>query len=575
MQQHPVLLAETAVPLAVRGAGFLDYLEARGLLDGIGRKRALQALLKTDEPMEVVLLELGLIEEINLLQSLAGYLGIERAVIPDAPVTIPAEALASRDFLRQSNLLPLDINDSAIVIATAHPLEDDAARALAYALGRKLILRVAPFSDIARHFGGPEFGDGDQLRQTDSDDGDSLIIDADAERLRDLASEAPVVRLLTRLVAAAMDLEASDIHIEPLDDQIRIRFRVDGSLRVMEVLDKSLQLGLISRIKILAKLNIAEQRLPQDGRIRLAIKGRDIDFRVSTSPALHGEGVVLRILDRRHLDLNFQSLGFSTVSSGQLRRLIATPNGIILVTGPTGSGKTTTLYAALSLLNRPESKVFTVEDPIEYHMKGINQILVKPHIGLDFAAVLRSVLRQDPDVIMIGEIRDSETARIAVQASLTGHLVLSTLHTNSAAASITRLRNIGIDDFLIASTLRGVLAQRLVRRLCDHCRRPSALVPLHFDARQESEKRGGRHWEPVGCGQCGGTGYRGRTVIYEIMEASSALKQAVARGAAETEVETIATSEGMKALLQSARLKVDAGETSLEEVARAMGGTGL
>jgi general secretion pathway protein E len=373
----------------------------------------------------------------------------------------------------------------------------------------------------------------------------------DVERLRDIASEAPIIRLLNRLVTTAVERNASDIHIEPLEDHVRIRFRIDGALQVTEHLDRGLQLGLVSRVKILARLNIAEQRLPQDGRIRLAVRGRDIDFRISTSPTLHGESVVLRILDRKDIALDFAALGFPEDAISQLRKLISTPNGVILVTGPTGSGKTTTLHAALTLLNQPTLKTFTVEDPIEYHLKGVNQVLVRPQIGLDFASVLRSILRQDPDIIMVGEIRDAETAKIVVQASLTGHLVLSTLHTNSAASSITRLRNIGVDNFLIVSSVRAIVAQRLVRKLCNECK-----------------KSNGIHYEPFGCIKCHATGYSGRTVICEILELSDAIKAGVLSEQPEAELEAIAERDGMRSLYESGMTKVRSGETSLEEVLR-------
>ena len=545
---------------------YIDDLRNSGRLDRSAAKRAISALSQSREPVEVILQELGLIEENNLLESLSQFLGLERVTdISSSAMALTHEELPI-DFLKRSNLLPLDITDSAITLATAHPLSDDAARALAYAMGRRLILKLAPLNVIVGQLQLLDASVKGQAGIAGNAADDLVVLDGDAERLRDLASEAPIVRLLTRLIAAAVEREASDIHIEPVIDQVQVRFRIDGALQLSERLDKSLQMGLTSRIKILARLNIAEQRLPQDGRIRFPVKGKEVDFRVSTSPTLYGESVVLRILDRRELDLKFASLGFARMAEDQLRRLITSPNGIFLVTGPTGSGKTTTLYAALSLLNQSQSKLFTVEDPIEYHLAGVNQILVRPHIGLDFAAVLRSILRQDPDIIMIGEIRDGETAKIAVQAALTGHLVLSTLHTNSAAASITRLRDIGIDSFLLGATLRGVLAQRLVRKLCPHCKLPplseasSALNPFPAGT-----------YRPVGCQHCNGTGYRGRTVIYELLETTDAVRQAILTDQSEAEIERIARSEGMELLAHSARIKIAAGETSVEDVHRSLG----
>ena len=345
------------------------------------------------------------------------------------------------------------------------------------------------------------------------------VLDGDAERLRDLASEAPIVRLLTRLIAAAVEREASDIHIEPVLDHIQVRFRIDGALQLAEQLDKPLQMGLTSRVKILARLNIAEQRLPQDGRIRFPVKGNEIDFRVSTSPTLYGESVVLRILDRRELAARISRRSvFRRRGIDQLRRLITSPNGIVLVTGPTGSGKTTTLYAALSRLNQPERKLFTVEDPIEYHLKGVNQILVRPQIGLDFAAVLRSILRQDPDIIMVGEIRDGETARIAVQAALTGTWC-SRLFTpirrppRSPGCAISVLTAFSWARLCAASWHNGWFANSV---------RIARLQPIAVKSKRPRNHVPGAY-RPVGCPHCNGTGYRGRTVIYELLEITETL----------------------------------------------------
>jgi general secretion pathway protein E len=547
---------------ATKSRWFLDFLQSEGVFDTATAKRAAAAIAQSREPLESILLELGLIEEHRLLHALGKALDLELAS-PSELISEPvADDRIQVAFLKQTQILPLEISETTLTLATAFPLEDDSARALSYDLDRQLVLKLAPAADISRQLQLLDTGTNSETINLDDTEAAATILDADAERLRDLASEAPIIRLLNRLVAQAVDAEASDIHIEPLEDSIRVRFRIDGALQSVERLDRSLQMGLTSRIKILSRLNIAEQRLPQDGRIRLAIKGKEIDFRVSTSPTLYGESVVLRILDRRELALNFAALGFSEQSQTQLKAITQVPNGIFLVTGPTGSGKTTTLYAALAALNRSDAKLFTVEDPIEYHLKGVNQILVKPQIGLDFANILRSILRQDPDIIMVGEIRDGETAKIAVQAALTGHLVLSTLHTNSAAASITRLRDIGVDSFLLAATMRGILAQRLVRKLCPRCKKPA-------QARAESPTQ--TSFEAVGCPHCAGTGYRGRTVVYELLEETEAVRQAIIKEKPESDIETIARSEGMTLLRDSARLKIEAGDTSLEEVRRVLG----
>jgi general secretion pathway protein E len=525
---------------------FLTFLGDQNLLDSIAQKRVLGALQTSGQSIDKILLELGLVEDSKLADAFASYLSIER-IRPEHLTHVSYEELdISNSFLLRSGIIPVSVNDQTLSIATAQPLNDAPCRALAYSVGRKPIIKVASASEIAK-----------SLAQLLSDDSsadeettDSDVAHSDVERLRDIASEAPIIRLFNRLIGKAVDQNASDIHIERLEDHVRVRFRVDGALQIAEILDRNLQLGLVSRVKILAKLNIAEQRLPQDGRIRIAVKGRDIDFRVATTPTLFGENVVLRILDKKGMALEFAALGFDEKTIAQLKRIVTVPNGIVLVTGPTGSGKTTTLYAALTLLNETHSKIFTVEDPIEYNLKGINQILVRQNIGLDFASILRSVLRQDPDIIMVGEIRDSETAKIAVQASLTGHLVLSTLHTNSAAASVTRLRNMGTEDFLLASSIRAIIAQRLVRKICNAHKTPE---------------------ERKNCEHCNGTGYVGRTVIYEILEFNDTIKHAVLKGLPDSEIETLARQQGMITLIESGHRKVEKGETSVEELNRALG----
>lgn len=542
-----------------RSLAFLTFLELSGTLDTPGRRRAESALLSGRERLETILLELGLVEEHRLYAALAQFvLGSVATQLEADEETVTALKLEAA-YLLQNGIVPLASTGAELRIASCFPLDDDAARLLAYIRGRTLKLDVATLPDITRSVAllqSAELQSGTGLYEGG---GEAAVLESDAERLRDLASEAPTVRLLNRIITAAVERDVSDIHIEPLHDHIRVRYRVDGVLQVVDRIDKPQQMGLISRVKILSRLNIAEQRLPQDGRIRFAVKGREIDFRVSTAPAVDGESVVLRILDRRDISLDFEALGFTQQAIGQLTRMISQPNGIVLVTGPTGSGKTTTLYAALSRLNSADSKIFTVEDPVEYQLRGITQILVRPQIGLDFASVLRSVLRQDPDIIMVGEIRDPETARIAVQASLTGHLVLSTLHTNSAVSSLTRLKDIGIEDYLITSTLRGVVSQRLVRKLCSVCHGASAAAA------------GKREGIEAVCKSCGNSGYRGRTVIYEILEISDAVRSAVLRGAPESEIEQIAANEGMVSLQRCADRKIETGETSAAEVARTVG----
>ena len=390
----------------------------------------------------------------------------------------------------------------------------------------------------------------------------------DIEHLRDLASEAPVVRVVNRLIADAVEQRASDIHVEPFEHKLRVRFRIDGMLQDAETLASSLHPAIVSRLKIMAGLNIAERRLPQDGRIKIVVRGRDVDLRLATMPIMHGEAVVLRILDRDSVALDFDRLGFASTSLQALRDALARPNGIVLVTGPTGSGKTTTLYTSLTELNTTDRKLLTVEDPIEYQLDGINQVQIKPQIDLTFAHVLRSMLRHDPDIVMVGEIRDLETAEIAIQAALTGHLVLSTLHTNNAAGTLARLLDMGLEAFLLASTLNAIVAQRLVRRLCPSCReayRPMEEMRREFGAALADAST---LWRAVGCDQCRGSGYAGRIGINEILVLSDPVRQALLRRDDATTLQRLAVDDGMRPMLQDGIAKAMSGVTTIEEVLR-------
>jgi general secretion pathway protein E len=543
---------------------FLTYLVDAGVIDHPAHQRIVAASTGSGQPIDTVVLELGLLAEDRLADNLARFLNLERIYEASFPRELATGLDVPLDFLRRTNVLPIDLNEGTVTLAVARPLDRSYAESIGYCLDRTPVLKISTASEISRHLSW--IASEEQIQPDDKLVETGTLAGNDIERLRDVASEVPVIRLLNRLISKGVDQGASDIHIEPQETHLRIRYRIDGLLGVPDILDIGVQLGLVSRIKILSRLNIAEQRLPQDGRIRIAIKGREIDLRVSTAPTLHGESVVLRILDRKDVALDFESIGFGAEAVAKLKRIISVPNGVVIVTGPTGSGKTTTLYAALSLLNRPEVKIFTVEDPIEYNMGGVNQILVRPQIGLDFATVLRSVLRQDPDIIMIGEIRDTETAKIAVQASLTGHLVFTTLHTNSAAASVTRMRNIGIEDFLIASSVRAVISQRLVRKLCVHCRKSdtSAAAALGSSARRGKLQIYKAHH----CEKCNNTGYKGRTVIYEILEFSEEIQRAVLAGKPDTYIASLHQEDGALDLRACGISKVLSGDTSRDELAR-------
>ena len=451
------------------------------------------------------------------------------------------------------------------------PLDPFTPAAIAAAPGQPVTLEIAvPIElDAALDRLYPDAASGDDGEPA-SDAGGP--VEEDAERLKDLASEAPIIRLVNQLVARAVETQASDIHLEPFEDRLRVRYRYDGMLHEAESQPAGLIAAITSRVKIMARLDIAERRLPQDGRIKLAIRGQDVDFRVSTIPSLHGETVVLRVLDRNAVAFDYDRLGLPATIVERWGATLALPNGIVLVTGPTGSGKTTTLYTGLLSLNATTRKIVTVEDPIEYQLAGVNQTQVKPQIGLNFAALLRSILRQDPDVIMVGEIRDLETAQIAVQAALTGHLVLSTVHTNSAASTIARLRDMGLEDYLMTAVLRGVLAQRLVRRLCPACKQPADALPELVE-RFGLEKRvigPARLWRPVGCSQCRGTGYRGRQAIAEFLRPDAAIERLVFARAETAEIERAAVAAGMVPMFQAGLDAALAGDTTIEEVVRSI-----
>ncbi|MBV8653648.1 MAG: Flp pilus assembly complex ATPase component TadA, partial [Alphaproteobacteria bacterium] len=437
-----------------------------GAIDRRGLDRARRVASEGGARLDAVLTQLGLITERGLAEALGKLLALPLAGPQDYPETAIAPDRLKVLFLRKARTLPIAIDETTITLAMADPLDHFTRAAIASATGRDVAVRVAVPIDLEAAFNRlyterPAAAEDGLAAREEAESGGG---EDDAERLRDLASEAPVIRLVNQMISRAVETRASDIHVEPFDGSIRVRYRYDGVLHEMEAPPPHLRAAIVSRIKIMAHLDIAERRLPQDGRIKLAVRGQDVDFRVATTPSLHGESVVMRILDRSAVALRFDNLGLGDEIGQRLKELLELPNGIILATGPTGSGKTTTLYTALTHLNLVDRKIITVEDPVEYQLTGINQIQVKPQIGLNFATLLRSILRQDPDVIMIGEIRDLETAQIAVQAALTGHLVLSTVHTNSAAATITRLRDMGLEDYLMTATLKAVLAQRLVRR---------------------------------------------------------------------------------------------------------------
>lgn len=529
--------------------------------------------LRPGSPLSLseLLVELGMISERDRCDSMAKIMALPLFAVANSPDMALDNLSVSPPFLRQYRVCPISESDGVLNEAMADPHLPYAKHALELASNLHVQPIVATGTEILamieRLYGEAPEAAASQLDGVDANDDPGLD---DIEHLRDMAQEAPVIRLVNQIIQRAIDWRASDIHIEPFEQRLSLRYRVDGVLQDADAPPMSMAAAIVSRLKIMAKLDIAERRLPQDGRLMVRMQGRTLDLRASVLPTAFGESVVLRLLDRENLVLDFEAMGFAEPVLPAMHALLERPNGILLVTGPTGSGKTTTLYGALARLNQPGVKIITVEDPVEYQLSGINQMQVKPQIGLDFANALRAIVRQDPDVVMIGEMRDTETARIAMQSALTGHLVLSTLHTNSAAGGITRLLDMGIEPYLINSTVNGILAQRLVR----------ILNPAHREAYAPSPEQIARwnlrHWQPTGeirlyrpkASVPAHLAYQGRTVISELMPLDDCLREAVLRHAGMAELERLAEQQGMQSLWQSGIRKALAGITSIEEVLR-------
>lgn len=517
----------------------------------IGRARRLAA--ETGERLPRALKRLGAASDIAIADALAKATGTPKI----APSEFPEQKLdagnISAQFLQDAFALPVAETDDRIILAVADPTDPSPAEGVRLASGKPVEIRVSAFADIEAALGRLYGKDNAAAENYDEDFGDG-------EDLKDLASEAPVVRLVNELFADALKSRASDIHIEPFRDRLRIRFRIDGVLHDRPSPKPGLARLITSRVKILASLDIAERRRPQDGRARVTISGRALDLRVATTPTAHGESVTIRLLEDRDTQVKLDDLGLSDAQRAELTAHLNAPFGLVLVTGPTGSGKTTTLAGALDQLNTAERKLISIEDPIEYQIEGVNQIAVNSGIGLTFASVLRSVLRHDPDVIVVGELRDGETAEIAVNAALTGHLVLATVHTNTAAGAAPRLIDMGVDPALLRSTLRLSVAQRLVRRLCEDCKTPDT-PPAGLKSA----------WKAMGCGKCSGTGYRGRIGVFEFIDMRGELSDALKPGVAASEVEKLARKKKIASIREDAMAKIEAGLTSAAEVDRVLG----
>ncbi len=535
-----------------------ELLVQRGLIAAEDRDRALDLQKERGDKLGKIMVDMGLIAQRDLLRVLSEQNDIPVAALDGPPPSAPELDGLSPRFMRQAQFLPTAMGDTWVRIAMADPLDFETIAAVRSFTGLRVEAELAGEQEILdaldRYYGESE----KQSVESgfDSEDGENL------EHLRDMASEAPVIRLVNSTIAQAVEKRASDIHIEPFEKEFRIRFRVDGVLFSQEPPPREMKAAIVSRLKLMAKLNIAERRLPQDGRIKLKILGREVDLRVSTLPTLYGESVVMRLLDRSAGDFyDLRKLGFDNHMLSRMEHYTSLPHGIFLVTGPTGSGKSTTLYSALKRINTTERKIITIEDPVEYQMDGINQLHVNPQIGLTFANGLRHIVRQDPDVIMVGEIRDRETADVAIRAALTGHFVFSTLHTNDAPSAVTRLTDMGIENYLINSSVVSILAQRLVRVICADCKRPAGTAQSPFGEMVPV-------FQGAGCESCSGTGYKSRVGIFELMEMNEEIRGLVMANADASRITEAARRNGMRNLREDGWEKIAAGVTTPAEVLR-------
>jgi general secretion pathway protein E len=536
-----------------------EALIERRLITQDDLERALELQKERGEKLGRILVDLGFVALRDVLGVLSEQLQVPLVAIDAPPAVTPeTEALSAR-FLRQFRCLPLAVDGTSLHLAMSDPLDLETIAAVKTSTGLKVLPALASEQEILdaidKYYG-------ESAPAAEMNFGEDAEASQDLEQLRDMASEAPVIRLVNAMIAQAVEKRASDIHIEPFEKEFRVRFRIDGVLYNQEAPPRELKAAIISRVKLMAKLNIAERRLPQDGRIKVKTLGREVDLRVSTLPTLYGESVVMRLLDRSAGDFyDLARLGFDKHMLARMEHYTQMPHGIFLVTGPTGSGKSTTLYSALKRINGAERKIITIEDPVEYQMDGINQIHVNPQIGLTFAAGLRHIMRQDPDVIMVGEIRDRETADVAIRSALTGHFVYSTLHTNDAPSAITRLTDMGVENYLITSSLVGVLAQRLVRTICPDCKEPA-------------KPRMSPSGDPVptfrgaGCERCFGSGFLGRVGIFEMMELNEEIRSSIMHNEDAAKIAAAARRNGMRSLREDGWLKVSVGVTTPEEVMR-------
>ncbi len=550
----------------------LGILKQRDKLSATELKKV-ERVKKTSvaESLPQLLVKLGLCSELDVADAFVETGHYEKIKPEQYPLEPQLPESVSLRFLKQYHIIGLNQDERSITVAMMDPEDEFVIDALKLATGKDIYPKVGLLSEIDAALE-VQYGEGRTAMEKTIDD---LNVDdigeEDLEHLKDLASEAPVIKMVNLIMQRAIETRASDIHIEPFEQTLKVRLRVDGVLKEIDAPSVKSTAAVISRIKIMAKLNIAERRLPQDGRIKVQMLGKELDLRVSTIPTMYGESVVIRLLDKENTVFDFAALGFEGKHLEQFLDVLAMPHGIILITGPTGSGKSTTMYAALKVLNTSERKIITVEDPVEYQMEGVNQIQAKPQIGLTFAAALRSIVRQDPDVIMIGEMRDLETARIAVQSALTGHLVLSTLHTNDAAGGVTRLLDMGLEEYLLTSTVNGILAQRLVRKLCPDCKTPYPAPPeiiTELRLRRFVPEGGITLYKPVGCSACRDMGYRGRMAIIEFLVMTDPLRKLIMAHEEAGAIQKMAIEEGMTTMFESGLIRALQGSTTIEEVMR-------
>ena len=523
------------------------------------------------ESLPQLLVKLGLCSELDVADAFVESGHFEKVTPEQYPLEMQLPETVSLRFLKNYHIIGLQHTDDAMTVAMMDPEDQFTINGLRLATGKPIIAKVGLLSEIDAALDVQYGEDKSKMDKLIADSATDDLGEEDLAHLKDLASEAPVIKMVNLIMQRAIETKASDIHIEPFEQSLKIRLRIDGVLQEIDAPNVKSTAAVISRIKIMAKLNIAERRLPQDGRIKVQMIGKELDLRVSTIPTMHGESVVIRLLDKENTVLDFAALGFAGRHLQQFIDVLSQPHGIILITGPTGSGKSTTMYAALKQLNTPERKIITVEDPVEYQMEGINQIQAKPQIGLTFASALRSIVRQDPDVIMIGEMRDLETARIAVQSALTGHLVLSTLHTNDAAGGITRLLDMGLEEYLLTSTVNGILAQRLIRKLCPSCKKGAIAAPeivKKLRLQRFAPKGDIVLYQPIGCSACSHTGYRGRLAIIEFLPMTDPIRKLIMAHEEAGTIQKLAITEGMQTLYENGLVKVIEGITTLEEVMR-------